>query len=117
VFWWDRLERQVRIEGRVARVPRALSSQYFHSRPRLSQLSALTSHQSREVASRKVLDERMAANEKRLDGRAVPLPETWGGYVLMPELFEFWQGRRGRLHDRLVYRKAARGWRVVRLEP
>jgi pyridoxamine 5'-phosphate oxidase len=117
VFWWDRLERQVRIEGRVARVPRGLSSRYFHSRPRASQLGALTSRQSREVASRRLLDERMAANERQLAGRMVPLPDAWGGYVLLPEMYEFWQGRRGRLHDRLAYKKARRGWRVVRLEP
>jgi len=117
VFWWDRLERQVRIEGRVARVPRALSDLYFHSRQRASQIGALTSRQSRPVANRKLLDARFDDNAARLAGREVPLPEFWGGFFLKPDLYEFWQGRRGRLHDRLVYQRRSRGWRIVRLEP
>ena len=117
VFWWDKLERSVRVEGRVSRVPRALSDEYFHSRPRLSQLSAWTSRQSQVVGSREELERRLAETERRFEGQPVPLPENWGGYVLKPEAFEFWQGQVGRLHDRLVYRRAGEHWRVERLEP
>lgn len=117
VFWWDRLERSVRIEGRVEKLPRAMSNLYFHARPRESQLGAFTSRQSRTVATRGELDQRLAANAQRLAGREVPLPASWGGYVLRPDCYEFWQGRRGRLHDRLVFRRSRRGWKIVRLEP
>lgn len=117
VFWWDKLERSVRVEGRVARLPRAMSEDYARSRPRGSQLGALTSRQSRVVASRAELEKRLADNEARLGGGPVPVPGNWGGYVLRPERFEFWQGRADRLHDRLVYRAEGKGWRVERLEP
>jgi pyridoxamine 5'-phosphate oxidase len=116
-FWWDRLERQVRIEGRVEKLPRELSERYFHSRPRGSQLSAYTSRQSAELATRAALEARVAENAKRFEGRDIPLPESWGGYRLVPEAIEFWQGRPDRLHDRLLYRRDAGGWRRVRLEP
>jgi pyridoxamine 5'-phosphate oxidase len=117
VFWWDKLERQIRVEGRVEKLPRELSERYFHSRPRLSQLAAYTSRQSRAVVTRAELDARLQQNEKRFDGKDVPLPESWGGYAVTPEYFEFWQGRRGRLHDRLVYQPSGDGWRIERLEP
>lgn len=118
VFWWDRLERQVRVEGRVQKLSREMSDRYFHQRPRLSQIGAATSRQSQTVASREELERRLVENERRLEGREVPLPDSWGGYVLSPEYFEFWQGQRGRLHDRLVYRRSAQGdWRIERLEP
>lgn len=117
VFWWDRLERQVRVEGRVERLPAAISERYFRQRPRLSQLGAVTSRQSQVVASRDELEQRLAENERRLESREVPRPENWGGYVLKPERFEFWQGQPGRLHDRLVYRRDGSGWRIERLEP
>lgn len=117
VFWWDRLERSVRVEGRVAKLPRAMSDRYFHSRPRISQLSAAVSRQSQAVADRAALERRYAQFEAKLDGAPVPLPRNWGGFLVRPERFEFWQGRRGRLHDRLVYLPADRGWRIERLEP
>jgi pyridoxamine 5'-phosphate oxidase len=117
VFWWDKLERSVRVEGRVSLLPRSLSEHYARSRPRGSQLGALTSRQSRVVASRAELERRLAENEAKLGGQEVPVPANWGGYVLRPAMFEFWQGRRDRLHDRLVYRAAGAGWRVERLEP
>lgn len=118
VFWWDRLERSVRIEGSVGKVNRTLSSEYFHSRPRVSQLSAAVSHQSKPVADRPTLEQRYADLERQLHGQIVPLPENWGGYRVEPARFEFWQGRRGRLHDRLVYLPSDQGhWRVERLEP
>lgn len=117
VFWWDRLERSVRVEGRVEKLPRAMSEAYARSRPRGSQLGALTSRQSRVVASRAELERRLAENEAKLGGQEVPVPANWGGYLLRPAMFEFWQGRRDRLHDRLVYRAQGGGWRVERLEP
>lgn len=117
VFWWDRLERQVRAEGTVSQLSREQSQRYFHERPRESQISAAVSHQSRAVANREDLERRYAERERQLQGRPVPLPDDWGGYLVKPALFEFWQGRRGRLHDRLVYRASGGGWKIERLEP
>jgi pyridoxamine 5'-phosphate oxidase len=116
VFWWDKLERSVRVEGRVEKLPRAMSEAYARSRPRGSQLGALTSKQSRIVASRAELEKRLAENQVQHPSE-VPVPENWGGYVLRPGMFEFWQGRRDRLHDRLVYRATGGGWKIERLEP
>lgn len=117
VFWWDRLERSVRVEGIVQKLPRAISETYFHQRPRISQLSAAVSRQSRPVADRATLEKRYAKLEADLGGAPVPLPENWGGYLVEPQRFEFWQGRSGRLHDRLVYAPSGKGWRIERLEP
>lgn len=118
-FWWDRLERSVRVEGRVERLPREVSERYFHTRPLGSQLGAATSRQSRVVASREELEARLKATEAQWAGHErIPLPEDWGGYALVPDRVEFWQGRRNRLHDRFVYRaEGAGGWRLERLEP
>jgi pyridoxamine 5'-phosphate oxidase len=115
-FWWDRLERQVRIEGRVERVSRELSEQYFHSRPRGSQIGAHASHQSR-VGNRADLDARLAATAGRFEGQEVPLPGHWGGYRVVPDHIEFWQGRLNRVHDRLRYVREGQGWRIERLDP
>ncbi|HEX4871643.1 MAG TPA: pyridoxamine 5'-phosphate oxidase [Nevskiaceae bacterium] len=118
LFWWDQLERQLRLEGRIERLSREESEAYFHSRPRLSQIGAATSRQSQVVASRAELDQRLADNEARYaDGSAIPLPEDWGGFRLRPEQVECWQGRGGRLHDRLRYRRDGAGWVIERLEP
>ena len=117
VFWWDKLERQVRIEGRVERTSRAESEAYFSSRPPGSQLSAAASPQSRVIDGRATLERRVTelATGQR-DGQ-VPLPEFWGGYRLAHEVVEFWQGRPNRLHDRLRYRRAGSGWKLERLAP
>jgi len=118
LFYWGELERQVRIEGVVEQVDRARSAEYFHSRPREAQLSALISEQSREVESRARLEVALEEARREYAGREIPLPEAWGGYILRPKRFEFWQGRRGRLHDRLVYElEAGDGWRRYRLAP
>lgn len=117
VFWWDKLERQVRVEGRVEKLPVAVADRYFHSRPRESQLGALVSHQSRPVASREELEVRFASLARQLSGEEVPLPAFWGGYGVTPDSLEFWQGRRGRLHDRLLFRRSGGTWKLQRLQP
>lgn len=116
-FWWDILERQVRVEGLAEKLDRVRSEQYFRSRPRVSQISAYTSHQSQVVDSRASLESRYAENQSAFDGGDIPFPGRWGGFVVTPSLFEFWQGRRGRLHDRLRYRRLGQGWTIDRLEP
>jgi pyridoxamine 5'-phosphate oxidase len=118
VLYWPHLQRQVRIEGMVSRVSRELSCEYFHSRPRGSQISAAVSEQSSVVPNRAFLEERAAELERQLAGAEVPVPEDWGGYRLEPTEFEFWQGRENRLHDRFRYRlQADRSWHHERLAP
>jgi pyridoxamine 5'-phosphate oxidase len=117
VFYWAELERQVRVEGRVSRVPKRESDEYFGSRPRGSRLGAWASEQSRPVGGREVLEERLRALEAEYEAREVPRPPFWGGYRVEPEVIEFWQGRENRLHDRLVYRRSGGGWGRERLQP
>lgn len=118
LFPWVAMERQITIEGPVARVAREESEAYFHSRPRASQLAAWASPQSTAVAGRAVLEESFRVVEKKYEGRAVPLPPNWGGFRVNPESVEFWQGRRSRLHDRLRYRREPGGeWVIERLAP
>lgn len=117
-FWWDRLERSVRIEGAVEKLTAAESEAYFRSRPQGSQVGAITSRQSQVIASRAELDARLADNLARYATEPVPFdPSQWGGYRLRPEVIEFWQGRDNRSHDRLVYRQIDSGWQLQRLEP
>lgn len=117
-FHWSVLERQVRVEGEVARLSHAESEEYFHSRDRGSQIGAWASRQSRPLEKRAALETRVREMEVRFLGGAVPLPDHWGGYVLRPTRIEFWQGRANRLHDRLVYTPASGGgWDVTRLQP
>lgn len=117
VFYWGELERQVRIEGRVERVSAEESEAYFHSRPLQSRLGALASAQSQPIADRQALEERFKqANEQY--GDQPPRPEHWGGYRLIPDRIEFWQGRPSRLHDRILYTKQQNGgWQRQRLQP
>ncbi len=118
VFLWLTLARQVIIEGRVTRVSREEAEAYFRVRPRESQMAAWASPQSSPVASRTVLEHALAAAERKFAGREVPMPPGWGGYRLEPSAVEFWQGRPGRLHDRLRFRRGAGGaWAVERLAP
>jgi pyridoxamine 5'-phosphate oxidase len=117
VFPWLALERQVIVEGTVTKVPREESEAYFHSRPRLNQLAAWVSQQSAIISGRSVLEDSMKMLEQKYAGREVPLPPHWGGWRLSPEVVEFWQGRRSRLHDRLRYRRDKDGWLVERLAP
>lgn len=119
VFLWDKLERQIRIEGKVEKLTAEESAQYFHSRPKASQLGAWTSDQSRVIPNREVLEQKLADLKEQYSGDAtVPLPEHWGGFRVVPNRIEFWQGRPSRLHDRLVYDLQADGnWSIDRLSP
>jgi pyridoxamine 5'-phosphate oxidase len=117
LFYWGELERQVRVEGRVWRVPDRESDAYFAGRPRGSQLGAWASEQSRPVRDRGALERRLRELEGEYEGREVPRPAFWGGYRVVPETMEFWQGRENRLHDRLRYRRAEGGWKIERLQP
>lgn len=117
-FPWHLLERQVRVEGVAELLPRDEVEAYFAVRPRPSQLGAWASHQSRPVAGRDELDAAYDEVERRFrDEATVPVPDEWGGYLVRPEVVEFWQGRRGRLHDRLAYRRTDGAWVAERLAP
>jgi pyridoxamine 5'-phosphate oxidase len=116
-FYWQPLERQVRIEGGVEKVSRAESEAYFHSRPREAQIGAWASHQSRVIPSRDTIEHRDAELAARFGAGPVPLPDFWGGYRVVPRSIEFWQGRPSRLHDRLVYTCGAGAWTLQRLSP
>jgi len=117
-FFWPEMERQIRIEGRVEPVSAEESDAYFHSRPVGSQLSASASHQSEVIAGREELEQRVAALSAQYQDQEIPRPENWGGFRVIPDAIEFWQGRASRLHDRLRYRLLASGaWQIERLSP
>lgn len=116
-FYWDALGRQVRVRGRVDRLPALESDEYFGTRPRGSRVGAWASEQSREIADRAGLERRYGEIDERFRGRDVPRPEHWGGYVLRPAEIEFWQDGADRLHDRFLYRREGEEWTVVRLSP
>lgn len=116
-FWWDKLERQVRVEGIVKMVSQQEAEEYFHSRPIGSQLGAWASNQSTIIPDRKLLDNRYKEFEHKFQDKVVPRPPYWNGYRLVPVAIEFWQGRDNRLHDRLRYRLENGNWMIERLAP
>ncbi|AHJ97806.1 pyridoxamine 5'-phosphate oxidase [Hymenobacter swuensis DY53] len=117
-FFWPGLERQVRVEGRVEKASEEVSTEYFQSRPRSSQIGAWASPQSQPIRSREELEQREQDVEARFAGQQpLPRPAHWGGYVLRPQRVEFWQGRPSRLHDRIVYELHGGSWRISRLAP
>ncbi|MFA9391431.1 MAG: pyridoxamine 5'-phosphate oxidase [Prolixibacteraceae bacterium] len=116
-FFWPELERQVKVEGFVHKAAPEVSDFYFNSRPRDSQISAVISNQSAEVADRETLEKSWQEEAKKWEGKEIERPDYWGGYQIKPTRIEFWQGRPFRLHDRLAYQKSIDGWRIKRLAP
>ena len=118
LFQWLPLERQVSVRGRAEKISTEESLEYFLSRPHESQIGAWASQQSQVITTRALLEEKFAEMKNKFQVGAVPLPEFWGGYRVVPQTFEFWQGRPSRLHDRFVYRQeAAQSWQINRLMP
>lgn len=114
---WTELERQIRVEGTAVKASSELSDAYWAARPRESQISACLSEQSKEIESRAALEAKKTNIITQFEGRDIPRPNNWGGYTVIPLRVEFWQGRPSRLHDRLVFIKEGRAWKVVRLNP
>jgi pyridoxamine 5'-phosphate oxidase len=117
LFWWEPLQRQIRIEGEARKVDEGESDEYFESRPHGSRLGAWVSEQSRTIDGRTLLEKRKTEFEKKFSDGNVSRPDHWGGYRLVPNKFEFWQGRSNRLHDRLLYSNEKSTWVRVRLAP
>lgn len=117
LFWWDKLRRQIRVEGRVERIPERESDAYFASRPRGSQLGAWASQQSRPLDSRETLSRRVEELDEEFGDGPIPRPPHWGGFRLIPDYLEFWDDGAHRLHDRIVYEKQGQEWRTDRLFP
>ncbi len=116
-FFWVELERQVRIEGIIEKVSEVESNEYFISRPRGSQIGAWVSEQSKIVENREILEEKLIELEKEFEEKPIQRPTYWGGYRLIPDKIEFWQGRPNRLHDRVLYSIEENNWRIERLSP
>jgi pyridoxamine 5'-phosphate oxidase len=117
-FFWPELERQIRIEGSISKIDQQVSTDYFHSRPRESQIGAWASIQSAVIENRKVVEDAFVHfTEKFKDLDVIPKPEHWGGYNIKPTSIEFWQGRPSRLHDRLRYSLLSEAWKIERLSP
>ena len=116
-FFWPTVERQVRVEGELYKLSDAESDAYFNSRPRESQIGAWVSPQSSNIESREVLNERFREFTDKFEGHPVPRPAHWGGYIIRPKYYEFWQGRPNRLHDRLTYRLQDGAWKISRMAP
>jgi len=116
-FFWPTVERQVRVEGELHKLSDAESDAYFNSRPRESQIGAWVSPQSSTIQSREVLNKRFREFTDKFEGHSVPRPAHWGGYIIRPSYFEFWQGRESRLHDRISYEKHGDQWNIARLSP
>jgi pyridoxamine 5'-phosphate oxidase len=117
LFWWPALERQVEVNGVAERISSVEAARYFMSRPRGSQLGAWVSDQSQVLTSRKALEIKLDEMKRKFANREVPLPSFWGGFRVVPNAIEFWQGQPDRLHDRFQYLRAGKGWRIQRLAP
>ena len=117
LFPWLALERQVKIIGSVEKITKLESLKYFSSRPKDSQIGAWSSQQSSRISSRAILVDQFAVMKKKFANGEIPLPEFWGGYRVVPQSIEFWQGRESRLHDRLIYERKDNGWDISRLSP
>ena len=117
LFPWLALERQVKIIGSVEKITKLESLKYFSSRPKDSQIGAWSSQQSSKISSRAILVDQFAVMKKKFANGAIPLPDFWGGYRVVPQSIEFWQGRESRLHDRLIYERKDNGWDISRLSP
>ena len=116
-FFWDELLRQIRIEGRIEKISRESSKEYFSSRPHESQIGAWVSEQSSVIPNREILENKFDELEEKFGNKEIPLPEFWGGYKVIPNYFEFWQGRENRLHDRICYNKENDEWKIFRIAP
>lgn len=117
VFYWAPLKRQIRIFGKVQKLSDSESREYFQSRARGSQIGAWASPQSKAVLNRAELEKLVDENEKKFAGKIVPLPDFWGGFLLQPETFEFWEGRDFRIHERFIFKKTDGQWSLLRLAP
>ena len=117
LFFWPELEKQIRIEGRIEKTPKEISDKYYLTRPAKRRIGAWASPQSREIPNRKHLEDLQAEYEKKFEGKAPHRPDNWGGYILIPYTFEFWQGRPNRLHDRIEYYLDDNDWKIRRLAP
>jgi len=117
LFYWAELERQVRVEGKIRKLSRIESQKYFNTRPLESRIAAWASEQSKIIPDRNFLELQYKIFEKNFSGKKIPLPPNWGGYILEPNYFEFWQGRENRLHDRICYKKQKGKWKIFRLAP
>lgn len=116
-FFWPELERQIRLEGTVKKLPEEISEAYFKTRPRESKIGAVISMQSTPLASRKILEEKFSQFASEFSESEIVKPPYWGGFLFEPSLIEFWQGRPNRLHDRIVYRSENKNWTISRLYP
>jgi pyridoxamine 5'-phosphate oxidase len=117
VFFWGELERQVRIEGKIEKLDKETSEAYFQSRPLDSQIGAIASPQSQIIENRKVLEDKVSLATQQYEGKSIPKPAHWGGYIVKPTAIEFWQGRQSRLHDRIKYVLVNGVWKIDRLAP
>jgi len=117
LFYWQILFRQIRIEGTLRKVTKKNSEEYFHTRPYESQIGAWASHQSEVIENREALEKKFKEMKERFSKGNVPLPPYWGGYILNPNRFEFWQGQNNRLHDRILFTRSKNNWNIARLSP
>jgi pyridoxamine 5'-phosphate oxidase len=117
LFFWAELERQVRIEGKIKKISKVESQKYFDTRPLESRLAAWASEQSTVIPDRDYLEKRFQKFKEQFKGKKIPMPKDWGGFILVPDYFEFWQGRENRLHDRICYKRVNKNWKIIRLAP